>query len=99
MTTTTETYQLDIPPQFQQPPPTTKPSRIDILRILSAGFAFFVAGVNDGSFGALVPYVIRNYDITTAIVSSVYFPRPLSTLTKLTISGTVQTSWVGFWVH
>ncbi|KAL6806418.1 MFS general substrate transporter [Trichoderma sp. SZMC 28013] len=42
------------------------------LKIISAGFSFFVAGVNDGSIGALIPYIIREYDISTAIVSSVY---------------------------
>lgn len=41
------------------------------LKIVSAGFSFFVAGVNDGSLGALVPFVIRDYGINTAIISSV----------------------------
>ncbi|KAM0429776.1 hypothetical protein ACHAPT_006382 [Fusarium lateritium] len=49
-----------------------KPSRADLLRIMSVAFSFFVAGVNDGSIGALVPHVIRDYKVTTAIVSSVY---------------------------
>ncbi|KAK0717604.1 major facilitator superfamily domain-containing protein [Lasiosphaeria miniovina] len=41
-------------------------------KLASAGFSFFVAGVNDGSLGALIPYVIRDYGITTAIVSTLY---------------------------
>lgn len=45
--------------------------RATYFRLISAGFAFFVAGVNDGSIGALVPYIIRDYDVDTAIVSSV----------------------------
>ena len=40
------------------------------LRLISVGFSFFVAGVNDGSIGALLPYIIRDYSITTAIVSA-----------------------------
>ncbi|KID84527.1 Major facilitator superfamily domain, general substrate transporter [Metarhizium guizhouense ARSEF 977] len=40
--------------------------------LISVGFSFFVAGVNDGSTGALLPYVIREHGISTAIVSSVY---------------------------
>lgn len=48
-----------------------KPSKADLLRIMSVAFSFFVAGVNDGSVGALVPHVIRDYKVTTAIVSSV----------------------------
>jgi hypothetical protein len=55
------------------PPPTlsNKPNTTELLKIFSAGFSFFVAGVNDGSIGALVPHIIRDYHVTTAIVSSV----------------------------
>lgn len=45
--------------------------RATYLKIISAGFSFFVAGVSDGSIGPLVPYIIRDYDVDTAIVSSV----------------------------
>ncbi|KAL7765208.1 hypothetical protein ACKLNR_003124 [Fusarium oxysporum f. sp. zingiberi] len=55
-----------------EPPHSSKPSTGELLKILSAGFSFFVAGVNDGSIGALVPHIIRDYNVTTAIVSSVY---------------------------
>lgn len=41
-----------------------------ILKVVSASFSFFVAGVNDGSVGAIIPYVIREYNVNTAIVSS-----------------------------
>ncbi|UKZ86628.1 uncharacterized protein TrAFT101_002451 [Trichoderma asperellum] len=47
-------------------------SKMAYLRLISAGFSFFVAGTNDGSIGALIPYVIREYNVSTAIVSSVY---------------------------
>lgn len=53
----------------ESPPPTL--DRATYLKLFSAGFSFFVAGINDGSIGALIPYVIRDYDISTAIVSSV----------------------------
>jgi hypothetical protein len=46
-------------------------SKSEYLKLISAGFSFFVAGTNDGSIGALIPYVIREYNISTAIVSSV----------------------------
>lgn len=42
-----------------------------LLRLISAGFSFFVAGINDGSLGVLIPWVIRDYGINTAILSSV----------------------------
>ena len=38
-------------------------------KILSAGVSFFVAGVNDGSLGSLIPYVIRSYNIGTNMVA------------------------------
>jgi hypothetical protein len=40
-------------------------------QLISCGVSFFVAGVNDGSLGALLPYIIRSYGLTTAIASSV----------------------------
>ncbi|TQS33526.1 hypothetical protein Golomagni_06126, partial [Golovinomyces magnicellulatus] len=58
-----------------EPEPATAPgtlSRATYLKLISAGFSFFVAGVNDGSIGALLPYVIREYHVSKAIVSSVY---------------------------
>ena len=42
-----------------------------MLRVMSAGFAFFVSGVSDGSIGTIIPYAIREYDITTTTMSSV----------------------------
>ncbi|KAF4982824.1 hypothetical protein FZEAL_1616 [Fusarium zealandicum] len=61
---------LDDVPNPQDASGKTSPG--DLLKIMSAGFSFFVAGVNDGSIGALVPHVIRDYGVNTAIVSSVY---------------------------
>ncbi|KIL90219.1 hypothetical protein FAVG1_05949 [Fusarium avenaceum] len=83
-TTQTETRQADVfelrnleCPAYStndtEPPHlSNKPTRAELLKIFSAGFSFFVAGVNDGSIGALIPHIIRDYNVTTAIVSSVY---------------------------
>ncbi|KXX79335.1 Bypass of stop codon protein 6 [Madurella mycetomatis] len=49
-----------------------RPNRDVLVKLISSGFSFFVAGVNDGSLGALIPYVIRSYGITTAVVSVLY---------------------------
>lgn len=46
-------------------------SRATILKLASAGLSFFCAGMNDGSLGALVPYILRHYDINTDLVSIV----------------------------
>lgn len=38
-------------------------------KILSAGISFFVAGINDGSLGSLIPYVMRSYSINAKMIS------------------------------
>lgn len=56
-------------PTPNQPPKTTKHP---LPKLLSTAFSFFVAGVNDGSIGALIPYILRSYNITTALVTTLY---------------------------
>ncbi|KAL2786756.1 major facilitator superfamily domain-containing protein [Aspergillus keveii] len=46
--------------------------RLLLLKLISSGFSFFVAGVNDGSLGALIPYIRTEYGIDTNMVSIVY---------------------------
>jgi fucose permease len=43
-----------------------------IIKLISCAFAFFVAGINDGSIGALIPYILRFYDIGTGSVTATY---------------------------
>jgi hypothetical protein len=52
-----------------------------LFQLISCGVSFFVAGVNDGSLGALLPYIIRSYGLTTAIASSVSVLRALMLIT------------------
>ncbi|KAM3414655.1 hypothetical protein BST61_g9814 [Cercospora zeina] len=52
-------------------------SRIELtprvqLKIFSAALAFFNAGINDGSLGALIPYILRQYDISTGWMAIPY---------------------------
>lgn len=76
-TNTSEAFELRHSPardslhDDEPPSSSNKPNKAELLKIFSAGFSFFVAGVNDGSIGALVPHIIRDYNVTTAIVSSV----------------------------
>lgn len=44
-------------------------SRRILLQLVSAGFSFFVAGVNDGSLGSVIPYIRSAYHIGTNLVS------------------------------
>ncbi|KAF4998385.1 hypothetical protein FDECE_11812 [Fusarium decemcellulare] len=73
--TETETHQLSVLDDVETTHNDREPGALDkgtYLRIISACFSFFVAGVNDGSLGALIPYMIRDYHVNTAIVSSIY---------------------------
>ena len=38
-------------------------------KLFSSGFSFFVAGVNDGSMGALLPYMLKEYNIGTSFIA------------------------------
>ena len=42
------------------------------VKLFSAGFSFFVAGTNDGSMGALLPYMLKYYDIDTSFIALMY---------------------------
>jgi fucose permease len=60
------------------------------LKLASAAYAFFVAGVNDGSLGALFPYALRGYRITTG---------PVAILYCTAFAGWVVAALVGGWVR
>ena len=40
-----------------------------LFRLIAAGYSFFCAGINDGSLGVIIPYLLRSYDISTNFVS------------------------------
>jgi fucose permease len=60
--------QPETPGDDQQPPGLDRATK---LKLIAAGFSFFVSGTNDGSIGALIPYVLRDYQLSTAIASIV----------------------------
>jgi hypothetical protein len=62
--------ELAAPPKNQDVAPRIALYSATLLKLISAGYALFVAGVNDGSTGALIPYMLRDYNINTAIVST-----------------------------
>ncbi|KAF3480921.1 uncharacterized protein GIQ15_06268 [Arthroderma uncinatum] len=43
-----------------------------VAKLLAAAFCFLVAGVNDGSLGALVPYLLRSYGLTPSSVGLIW---------------------------
>ena len=61
--------------EFTAPPRVDTQPPIDgatLVRLVCAGYSFYCAGVNDGSLGPLIPYLIRSYSISTNFVSIVY---------------------------
>lgn len=50
----------------------TKLSKPDLIRLIAAIFAFFCSGINDGSLGPLIPYLLRYYNLNTNFVAIIY---------------------------
>lgn len=46
------------------------PEKALYLKLISSGFSFFVAGVNDGSLGTLIPYLMLSYRINPGTVAA-----------------------------
>lgn len=47
-------------------------TRTDVLKLLAASLSFFFAGSNNGSLGALTPYILRTYHVGTEYVALMY---------------------------
>ncbi|KAI0379911.1 MFS general substrate transporter [Hypomontagnella monticulosa] len=43
-----------------------------MLKLIVAGYSFFCAGVNDGTLGPLIPYIIRSFGIGTGEIAIIY---------------------------
>ena len=41
----------------------------NLLKVIAASVSFFFAGNNDGSLGALTPYLLRTYNVGTEYVA------------------------------
>jgi hypothetical protein len=44
-------------------------TRKSLLKVVAASGSFFFAGNNDGSLGALTPYILRTYDLGTEYIA------------------------------
>jgi hypothetical protein len=42
---------------------------VPVVKLVGSGFSFFCAGVNDGTLGALVPYILSTFAIGTGTVA------------------------------
>lgn len=40
-----------------------------VVKLVGSGFSFFCAGVNDGTLGALVPYILSTFAISTGKIA------------------------------
>ncbi|KAF3219923.1 hypothetical protein TWF679_010379 [Orbilia oligospora] len=43
-----------------------------MFKLLSAGFSFFFAGTSDGCLGALIPYILRTYQVNTDMIAVIF---------------------------
>ncbi|KAI1763033.1 MFS general substrate transporter [Hypoxylon sp. FL1150] len=43
-----------------------------VLKLVVAGYSFFCAGVNDGTLGPLIPYIISSFNIGTGEIAIIY---------------------------
>ena len=64
------------------------------LKLSSAAFAFFVAGANDGSLGALLPYALRGYGVSTGSIAILYGSAFAGWVVAALAGGYVR-AWVG----
>ena len=79
-TTTAETRASSQDAESQNESPTNTTSALQpleltpaiYLKLASATLAFFNTGINDGSLGALIPYILRTYSISTAWMALPY---------------------------
>lgn len=64
---------VDTPVLTAPPPNDEAPSAKNFkLQLLSCCVCFIVAGLNDGSLGTLLPYLLSAYDLTTSYVGIIY---------------------------
>ncbi|KAE9367297.1 MFS transporter-like protein [Stipitochalara longipes BDJ] len=65
---------------LEQSPPSTavealqkwNSPRINMFRVFATYWSFFVTGMNDGSYGALVPHLEKYYDLSYTVVSLIF---------------------------
>ncbi|KAI5788265.1 major facilitator superfamily domain-containing protein [Geopyxis carbonaria] len=69
------------PPDDPGPTADAPNKTVNALRLISANLCFLTAGINDGSLGALVPYIKSHYGIGTGLVAIIYIPTFLGWLT------------------
>ncbi|CAO2650156.1 Nn.00g014480.m01.CDS01 [Neocucurbitaria sp. VM-36] len=50
----------------------TRLTKRTLLKVIAASISFFFAGNNDGSLGALTPYILRTYNVGTEYVALIY---------------------------
>lgn len=62
------------------------------LKIASTTLAFFNTGINDGSLGALLPYILRSYDISTGYMAAPYGVQFFGWLVAALFGGYVRVS-------
>ncbi|TKX27114.1 hypothetical protein C1H76_0588 [Elsinoe australis] len=55
-----------------QATPDESPLESPTWKIITCAYSFFISGVNDGVFGPLVPYILRNFRLSTGELAYLY---------------------------
>ncbi|KAG4026465.1 hypothetical protein MFRU_040g00240 [Monilinia fructicola] len=63
---------ISLPPHPPRAPPEFSTNFSLILKLASSILAFFTAGLNDGSFGSLIPYILTTYSLSTSSIAFLY---------------------------
>ncbi|KAI0885284.1 MFS general substrate transporter [Annulohypoxylon maeteangense] len=50
----------------------SEPATTPVLKLVVAGYSFFCAGVNDGTLGPLIPYILSSFGIGTGEIAIIY---------------------------
>ncbi|KAF9881257.1 putative mfs transporter protein [Colletotrichum karsti] len=56
-------------PQAEAPESNTK---TPVLKIVVSGYSFFISGVNDGTLGPLIPYILKGFRVGTGEIAIMY---------------------------
>ncbi|KAL1955161.1 hypothetical protein VTO42DRAFT_8976 [Malbranchea cinnamomea] len=75
----------DLPPPTTvaaTPPQTWKNPRINFWRFVASNYSFVILGINDGAYGALIPYLEEYYNISYTVVSLVFLSPLLGYVTS-----------------
>ena len=53
----------------EQSAPAEAKTKTPVAKLITCAYSFFISGVNDGTLGPLIPYVLSDFDLGTSHVA------------------------------